>query len=86
VLTADSQIIQRAFRTGSSDAGELAGIGKNGIIIADDLRAVIDDFDVLIDFAAPSSTASVCCVAWIRLRPIRPGAPTIAIRIIFFDR
>jgi hypothetical protein len=65
-----------------SDAGELAGIGKNGIIIADDLRAVIDDFDVLPAnspaslpikeepgraSAAPSSTASVCCVAWISL-------------------
>ncbi|MGK3142910.1 4-hydroxy-tetrahydrodipicolinate reductase [Pantoea sp. C2G6] len=39
-----------------SDAGELAGIGKSGILIADDLRAVIDDFDVLIDFTRPEGT------------------------------
>ncbi|MBA8870616.1 4-hydroxy-tetrahydrodipicolinate reductase [Pantoea agglomerans] len=39
-----------------SDAGELAGIGKNGIIIADDLRAVINDFDVLVDFTRPEGT------------------------------
>ena len=39
-----------------SDVGELAGIGKNGILIADDLRAVINDFDVLIDFTRPEGT------------------------------
>ncbi|MBZ6394441.1 MULTISPECIES: 4-hydroxy-tetrahydrodipicolinate reductase [Pantoea] len=45
-----------------SDAGELAGIGKNGIIIADDLRAVIDDFDVLIDFTRPEGTLDYLAV------------------------
>ncbi|MGD9423608.1 4-hydroxy-tetrahydrodipicolinate reductase [Pantoea sp. NSTU24] len=39
-----------------SDAGEVAGIGRNGILIADDLRAVINDFDVLIDFTRPEGT------------------------------
>jgi len=39
-----------------SDAGELAGIGKNGLLIADDLRAVINDFDVLIDFTRAEGT------------------------------
>ncbi len=47
-------------RSGSSlvgsDAGELAGLGKNGIIITDDLRSVIDDFDVLVDFTRPEGT------------------------------
>ncbi len=47
-------------RSGSSvigfDAGELAGIGKLGINIVDDLHSVTNDFDVLIDFTRPEVT------------------------------
>lgn len=47
-------------RSGSSllgvDAGEVAGIGKNGVVVTDDLREVVDDFDVLIDFTRPEGT------------------------------
>ena len=47
-------------RTGSSmlgvDAGELAGVGKLGVSITDDLNAVTSDFDVLIDFTRPEVT------------------------------
>lgn len=32
------------------DAGELAGIGKQGVLIAKDLGAVADHFEVLVDF------------------------------------
>lgn len=32
-----------------SDAGELAGVGKTGVIIQSDLASVKDDFDVLVD-------------------------------------
>ncbi len=39
-----------------ADSGELAGIGKNGITIVDQLAKVIDEFDVLIDFTAPQAT------------------------------
>lgn len=43
-----------------ADAGELAGIGRNGVRVTGDLAAVIDDFDVLIDFTVPTaSTANV---------------------------
>jgi len=45
------------------DAGELAGLGKNGVIVSGDLSAVADQFDVLIDFTAPAATlanAKVC--------------------------
>jgi len=40
----------------AADVGELAGIGANGIRVTDDLRAVIDGFDVLIDFSSPEAT------------------------------
>ena len=47
-------------RLGSSligaDAGELAGVGRNGVAVSADLSAATDSFDVLIDFTAPSAT------------------------------
>lgn len=46
-----------------ADAGELAGIGKNGIAVVGSLEDVLDSFDVLIDFTAPVATlanAAVC--------------------------
>ena len=33
-----------------ADAGELAGLGKCGVLVGADIAAVVDDFDVLIDF------------------------------------
>ena len=39
-----------------TDAGELAGIGKIGVTLTDDLLKVVDDFDVLIDFTRPEGT------------------------------
>jgi 4-hydroxy-tetrahydrodipicolinate reductase len=57
-------------RPGSSllgvDAGELAGIGRNGVTVSDDLAAAVDRFDVLIDFSVPVATlanARVCGAA-----------------------
>jgi 4-hydroxy-tetrahydrodipicolinate reductase len=38
------------------DAGELVGLGKIGVTLVGDLAAVVDDFDVLIDFTHPSVT------------------------------
>ena len=47
-------------RQGSSlvgaDAGEVAAIGRLEIQIVDDLKAVISDIDVLIDFSFPAAT------------------------------
>lgn len=47
-------------RVGSSlvgaDAGELAGVGTQGVKIVDDLASVVDDFDILIDFTRPEVT------------------------------
>jgi len=39
-----------------ADAGEVAGVGRNGVVCVDDLSRVVADFDVLIDFTSPSST------------------------------
>ncbi|MFT6465359.1 4-hydroxy-tetrahydrodipicolinate reductase [Halopseudomonas sp.] len=39
-----------------ADAGELAGIGRNGIKVSGSLREALDDFDVLIDFTHPTTT------------------------------
>ena len=38
------------------DAGELAGISVVGIKVVDDLAAVVDQFDVLIDFTRPDAS------------------------------
>ncbi|MET1080447.1 MAG: 4-hydroxy-tetrahydrodipicolinate reductase [Pseudomonas sp.] len=47
-------------RPGSSllgaDVGELVALGKLGVPLSADLAAVLDDFDVLIDFTHPSVT------------------------------
>ena len=47
-------------RSGSSvigaDAGEIAGIGKLGVSIVDDISSATDQFDVLIDFTRPEVT------------------------------
>ncbi|MDH5182340.1 MAG: 4-hydroxy-tetrahydrodipicolinate reductase [Gammaproteobacteria bacterium] len=39
-----------------ADAGELAGVGSKDIAINENLRAVTDNFDVLIDFTRPEVT------------------------------
>lgn len=49
-----------------TDAGELAGLGKNGIVIVGDIAQVVNDFDLLIDFTVPLATLSnvaVCAQA-----------------------
>lgn len=38
------------------DVGELAGLGNLNLALSSDLEAVVDAFDVLIDFTAPSAT------------------------------
>ncbi|MAT50959.1 MAG: 4-hydroxy-tetrahydrodipicolinate reductase [Porticoccaceae bacterium] len=42
----------------NADAGELAGLGRNGIAVSGDLAAAVDKFDVLIDFTVPASSVS----------------------------
>lgn len=70
VQAADGAVLTAAIeRPGSSllgaDAGELAGTGRNGVTVVADIGAVIDHFDVLIDFTAPDATLAnlAACVA-----------------------
>lgn len=57
----DAELGAALEKPGSSligcDAGELAGTGRNGIVLGDSLKAMLDHFDVLIDFSAPQATA-----------------------------
>lgn len=49
-----------------ADAGELAGIGRNGVSVSQDIAGCVDDFDVLIDFTVPAASvvnAQVCAAA-----------------------
>lgn len=39
-----------------ADAGEMAGVGHNGVPLTGDLSEVLDDFDLLIDFTFPDLT------------------------------
>lgn len=53
-----------------SDAGEVAGVGQLNVTINDSLQAVLDDFDVLIDFTIASATEkhlAICADAGKRL-------------------
>lgn len=69
-LVSNAQLTAAIERPDSSlvgaDAGELAGVGKNGISVVGSIEEVINEFDVLIDFTAPAATlanASVCRAA-----------------------
>lgn len=58
--SSDAVLSAAIERPGSSligaDAGELAGVGKSGVVVVDDIAKVVDQFDVLIDFTAPQAT------------------------------
>lgn len=60
VATNNTQLTVALSRPDSNsvgkDVGELAGIGTLGIKIVDDLSAVTDQFDVLIDFTRPATS------------------------------
>ncbi|CAA6827418.1 MAG: 4-hydroxy-tetrahydrodipicolinate reductase (EC [uncultured Thiotrichaceae bacterium] len=56
----DMQVTVATEHSGSSllgvDAGELAGVGKLGVVLVDSLDKADQDFDVLIDFTRPEPT------------------------------
>ncbi|WP_116473627.1 4-hydroxy-tetrahydrodipicolinate reductase [Zobellella maritima] len=61
VTNTDGVVLTAAIEhAGSSvlgaDAGELANVGRLGVIVRDDLATIIDDVDVIIDFTRPDVT------------------------------
>ena len=63
VYAADGLVLGSAIeKPGSSlvgvDAGELAGLGPLGIKVGSDLKAAVQDADVLVDFTVPTATIS----------------------------
>lgn len=68
-LSTDDKLTAAGVRATSSlvgvDVGELAGIGKKGLLVSHDLSATIQQIDVLIDFTLPAALADnlAFCVA-----------------------
>lgn len=56
-----------------ADCGELAGLGRNGVLLEDSLEKLLDDFDVLIDFTTPESTLNHLELCRARAKPIVIG-------------
>lgn len=56
-------IEQPGHAASGRDAGELAGMEKNGVIVTHDLDAAARDFDVGVDFTVPDATVQTvqCC-------------------------
>ena len=56
-------LVERGSSLIGSDAGEVAGIGRCGVLMTGDIGSFIGDMDVLIDFSTPQATlahASAC--------------------------
>ncbi|WP_444910452.1 4-hydroxy-tetrahydrodipicolinate reductase [Microbulbifer sp. TRSA005] len=75
LLSDEAELSAAVVRPGSSlvgaDAGEVAGLGRNGIAIVDSLDKA--DFDVLIDFTAPQATVDNSAYCAANGRPIVIG-------------
>lgn len=61
-----------------ADAGELAGVGGLGVPVVADLAAVMDSFDVLVDFTKPEATLA-------RLEPCRTAGKRLVIGTTGFN-
>ncbi|WHI51967.1 4-hydroxy-tetrahydrodipicolinate reductase [Microbulbifer sp. MLAF003] len=74
-LANNAELSAAIVRPGSSlvgaDAGEVAGLGRNGIAVVDSLEKA--DFDVLIDFTAPQATVDNSAYCAAHGRPIVIG-------------
>src|SRR5262245_64931636 len=55
-LTLAGAIEGKGHQALGEDAGEVAGVGKIGLSITNDLPALLDGGEVVIDFSAPEAT------------------------------
>jgi 4-hydroxy-tetrahydrodipicolinate reductase len=64
---------QKGHATVGQDAGEIAGCGKLGIPVKDDLTALANDADVLIEFTSPEATLQHLTVMAAHKKPMVIG-------------
>lgn len=55
------------------DVGELAGIGRSGVLVTSDLRAALTQCDVVIDFSTAASTAANVAACAATRKPLLLG-------------
>src|SRR5207249_1485444 len=55
-LTLTGAVESKGHISIGEDAGEIAGCGQTGVLIRDDLSAVMDRGEVVIDFSTPAAT------------------------------
>jgi 4-hydroxy-tetrahydrodipicolinate reductase len=55
-LTLAGAVESKGHQTVGHDAGEVAGCGRTGVTISDDLSAFMEQGDVVVDFSVPSAT------------------------------
>jgi 4-hydroxy-tetrahydrodipicolinate reductase len=60
------------------DAGELAGVGRLGVPVTDDLAAALARADVVVDFSQPHATASNLAVCRAARKPLLIGTTGFA--------
>lgn len=56
-----------------ADAGELAGVGRLGVQLVNNLADVLNDFDVLIDFTSPAATVANAALCKANGKPMVVG-------------
>lgn len=66
-------IEHRGSRSLGADAGDLAGIGALGVIVADDLETALSHSDVVVDFTLPEATMANLAVCRAAGKPIVIG-------------
>jgi len=74
---ADDKLVAAAVRPGSSlmgaDVGELAGIGKKGLLVCADLSDQVKQIQVLIDFTLPAALTDNLAFCIVHNKPIVVG-------------
>ncbi|MCC2640638.1 MAG: dapB [Nitrospira sp.] len=55
-LTLSGAVESKRHQAVGQDAGEVAGCGRTGVLIADDLSSLLEQAEVVIDFTTPSAT------------------------------
>lgn len=72
-LTLSGAVESKGHVSVGEDAGEVAGCGPTGVVIQDDLSAVMDRGEVVVDFSTPTATLAHLRIAAQHHRPIVIG-------------